>query len=123
VLLLVPLGDVLDRRRFLPVMLLASAAALLLCALAPSIGVLLLAPGVLGVTTISGQVLTPLAVESGAQRERQTRSLAGCDVSVARLIATDILDRVGWADQLGRARRRARVDAMITYALIGPHDG
>jgi len=39
----------------------ASAAALLLCALAPSIGVLLLALGMLGVTTMSGQVLTPLA--------------------------------------------------------------
>ena len=61
VLLLVPLGDVLDRRRFVPLMLLASAAALLLCALAPSMGVLLLALGLLGVTTISGQVLTPLA--------------------------------------------------------------
>ncbi|GIJ12335.1 hypothetical protein ACFFMR_24145 [Micromonospora andamanensis] len=60
-LLLVPLGDLLDRRRFVPVMLLTSAVALLLCALAPSIGVLLLALGVLGVTTISGQALTPLA--------------------------------------------------------------
>jgi predicted MFS family arabinose efflux permease len=70
VLLLVPLGDVLDRRRFVPLMLLASAAALLLCALAPSIGVLLLALGVLGATTISGQVLTPLAGDLAGDAHR-----------------------------------------------------
>ena len=61
ILLIVPLGDVLDRRRFVPVLLLTSAAALLLCALAPSIGVLLPALAVLGMTTVSGQVLAPLA--------------------------------------------------------------
>lgn len=70
VLLLVPLGDILDRRRFVPVMFLASAAALLLCAFAPSIGVLLLALGVLGVTTISGQVLTPLAGDLAGDAHR-----------------------------------------------------
>ncbi|MFG1885754.1 MFS transporter [Micromonospora sp. NPDC049102] len=70
VLLLVPLGDILDRRRFVPVMFLASAVALLLCALAPSIGVLLVALGVLGVTTISGQVLTPLAGDLAGDAHR-----------------------------------------------------
>ncbi|MGV9212195.1 MFS transporter [Micromonospora sp. RB23] len=70
VLLLVPLGDSLDRRRLVPVMFLASAVALLLCALAPSIGVLLVALGVLGVTTISGQILTPLAGDLAGDADR-----------------------------------------------------
>ncbi|WP_435206567.1 MFS transporter [Micromonospora sp. bgisy143] len=70
VLLLVPLGDILDRRRFVPVLFLASAAALLLCALAPSIGVLLVALGVLGVTTVSGQILTPLAGDLAGDAHR-----------------------------------------------------
>src|SRR3954463_1764244 len=41
ILLLVPLGDVLNRRVLVPVMFLCSAAALAACAVAPSIGVLL----------------------------------------------------------------------------------
>jgi predicted MFS family arabinose efflux permease len=60
-LLLVPLGDILDRRRFIPAMMLCAAAALLGCAFAPSMGVLLVAITLLGLTTVSGQLLTPLA--------------------------------------------------------------
>src|SRR4051812_8299925 len=60
ILLFVPLGDVLDRRRLIPVMMLGAALALVACALAPSIGVLLAAITVLGLTTVSGQILTPL---------------------------------------------------------------
>ncbi|GIH25815.1 hypothetical protein Aph01nite_41250 [Acrocarpospora phusangensis] len=40
-------------------MMLCAAAALILCALAPSIGVLLLAIIALGLTTVAGQILTP----------------------------------------------------------------
>ncbi|MDQ4503591.1 MFS transporter [Sinomonas sp. ASV322] len=61
ILLIVPLGDVLDRRRLVVVMMLASAAALVLCALAPSAAFLLVAVSLLGVTTVAGQILTPLA--------------------------------------------------------------
>src|SRR3954465_9810071 len=38
ILLIVPLGDILDRRRLTPVMLLWAAGALLACAAAPALG-------------------------------------------------------------------------------------
>jgi predicted MFS family arabinose efflux permease len=41
ILLLVPLGDVLNRRRLIPVLLISSAVALLACAAAPTFGILL----------------------------------------------------------------------------------
>ena len=43
ILLIVPLGDVLDRRRLVPVMMLCSSGALVACALSPGLGVLLVA--------------------------------------------------------------------------------
>ncbi|SNT51944.1 Predicted arabinose efflux permease, MFS family [Asanoa hainanensis] len=63
VLLIVPLGDVRDRRRLLPALLFCCAAALLACAVAPTIGALLVATTVLGLTTMSAPLLIPLASE------------------------------------------------------------
>ncbi|MEU6511212.1 MFS transporter [Streptomyces sp. NPDC046942] len=65
-LLVVTLGDVLDRRRLIPAMLPLSGAALT----AWSIGVLLAAITLLGVTTVSGQILTPLAGDLACDAER-----------------------------------------------------
>src|SRR3954454_9605901 len=70
ILLLVPLGDVLDRRRLIPIMMLCAAAALTACALAPSIGVLLVASSSLGLTTMSGQILTPMAGDRSEDARR-----------------------------------------------------
>lgn len=70
ILLIVPLGDVLDRRRLIAVMMLASVVVLLACALAPSFGFLLVALCLLGVTTIAGQILTPLAGDLAEDRQR-----------------------------------------------------
>lgn len=61
ILLIVPLGDVRDRRRLVPIMLALSALALLACAAAPTIGLFLVAITALGMTTVSGQILVPLA--------------------------------------------------------------
>src|SRR3712207_2820330 len=61
ILLVVPLGDMVDRRRLIPSTLLCAAVALVGCALAPSIGVLLVAIALVGATTVAGQLLTPLA--------------------------------------------------------------
>ena len=60
VLLLVPLGDVLRRSRLIPVMMALAAVALLGAGLAPGYGVLLAMSAAIGITTVSGQLLTPL---------------------------------------------------------------
>ena len=61
ILLVVPLGDVTNRRRLVPLALVAAAVALGLCAVAPTFGFLVAALGLLGLTTVGGQLLTPLA--------------------------------------------------------------
>jgi predicted MFS family arabinose efflux permease len=61
IVLIVPLGDVRNRRRLIPLMMLTSALALALCAAAPTFAVLAVAMVLVGVTTVSGQILTPFA--------------------------------------------------------------
>ncbi|WUR60035.1 MFS transporter [Micromonospora chokoriensis] len=125
VLLLVPLGDVLDRRRFVPVMLLASAAALLVCALAPTIGVLLLALGVLGVTTISGQILTPLAGDLAGDPHRGrivgvvgSGTLTG--ILASRTISGLVADTAGWRVVYALAAVVTLLFAVLLHRAIPP---
>ncbi|AVT41066.1 MFS transporter [Plantactinospora sp. BB1] len=125
VLLLVPLGDVVDRRRFVPMMLLMSAAALLLCALAPSIGLLLLALGVLGVTTISGQVLTPLAggLAGDAERGRVVGAVGSgtlTGILASRTISGFVAGTAGWRTIFALAAVAAVLLAVLLYRAIPP---
>ncbi|MBI5106155.1 MAG: MFS transporter [Solirubrobacterales bacterium] len=69
-LLLVPLGDLLDRRRMVSRMLVVTAAALGLAAAAPSLAVLGVAIAIVGVTSVVAQVLVPLASALAAPEER-----------------------------------------------------
>src|ERR687883_380508 len=70
ILLIVPLGDIRDRHRLIPTMMLAVAVALGVCAVAPTFPVLLLALAAVGVTTVSGQILTPLAGDLADEESR-----------------------------------------------------
>jgi len=67
---LVPLGDLLDRRKMVSRMLVVTAALLALAAAAPSFAVLAIAIGVMGVTAVVAQVLVPLAGTLAAEHER-----------------------------------------------------
>jgi predicted MFS family arabinose efflux permease len=123
ILLLVPLGDVLDRRRFIPVMMLCSAAALVMCALAPSMGVLLLAITVLGVTTVSGQVLTPLAGDLADETDRGR--VVGVVVSgiltgilASRTISGLVAGAAGWRTIFALAAGVAVLFAALLYRSI-----
>jgi predicted MFS family arabinose efflux permease len=70
VLLLVPLGDTLNRKRLIPAVMGLSALALLWAALAPTFGALLASLAAVGLTTVSGQILVPYAGDLARDEER-----------------------------------------------------
>jgi predicted MFS family arabinose efflux permease len=70
VVFLVPLGDLLDRRRMVTRMLLLTAVALCVAAAAPGFAVLAAAIGVIGITSVVAQVLVPLAGTLASEHER-----------------------------------------------------
>lgn len=70
ILLLLPLGDILRRRRLIFVLILCSSAALVACAAAPSFAILAAALSGLGVVTISGQIILPLTGDLSEPEER-----------------------------------------------------
>ncbi|WP_436536442.1 MFS transporter [Actinoplanes sp. HUAS TT8] len=131
ILLIVPLGDRLDRRRLIPVMLLCAAAALVLCALAPNFGFLLAAITLLGVTTVSGQILTPLAgdLAEPAHRGRTVGTVASgilVGILTSRTIAGLVAGVAGWrAIYLAAAVVTVLVAALLHRAVprLAPKTG
>jgi predicted MFS family arabinose efflux permease len=101
ILLVVPLGDVLDRRRLVPGVLVASAVALVFAAVAPSFAVLLVALALVGLTTVAGQLLIPLAgdLADPAERGRVVGTIASgvlTGILVSRTVAGLVADAFGW---------------------------
>jgi predicted MFS family arabinose efflux permease len=101
IVLVVPLGDVLVRRRLIPVIMTCAAVALVGCALAPSFAVLLLAITALGLTTVAGQILTPLAgdLADDAHRGRVVGTVVSgllTGILVSRTISGLVAGAAGW---------------------------
>ncbi|MFJ3320534.1 MFS transporter [Curtobacterium sp. NPDC086286] len=101
ILLVVPLGDVLDRRRLIPGVLVASAVALLFAAVAPSFAVLLVALALVGLTTVAGQLLIPLAgdLADPSSRGRVVGTIASgvlTGILVSRTVSGVVADAFGW---------------------------
>ena len=101
ILFLVPLGDVVERRRLVRAVLLCSAGAALLCAVAPSLGLLMGALVLLGVTAVSGQILAPLAGDLADDTERG--HVVGTVISgilvgilISRTVAGFVAGVAGW---------------------------
>lgn len=70
ILLIVPLGDVMQRKRLIGTLMSLSIVALLGCAAAPSFAFLALALASLGLTTLSGQIILPLSGDLALPGER-----------------------------------------------------
>ena len=123
ILFIVPLGDVRNRRRLVPVMMLCAAVALTLCALAPSMGLLLLAITVLGITTVAGQLLAPLAGDLADEADRGR--VVGIVVSgiltgilVSRTISGVVADAAGWRTIFAAAAAADVLFAILLYRAI-----
>jgi predicted MFS family arabinose efflux permease len=101
ILLIVPLGDALNRRKLIPIVMVCSSLALLACAFAPAFPALLGALFAVGVTTVAGQILTPLAGDLAIPEERGR--VVGTVVSglitgilLSRTISGFIASALGW---------------------------
>ena len=68
--LLVPLGDLRERRRLLVVMLGVTTLGLIGAGIAPSLGALALALACVGLTSVVAQILVPFAATLAAEHER-----------------------------------------------------
>jgi predicted MFS family arabinose efflux permease len=101
IFLVVPLGDAMNRRRLIPAIMAASAVALAASAFAPSFNLLLVGLALVGVTTITGQLLLPMAGDLA--RDEQRGSVVGTVASgtltgivVSRMISGLLADAFGW---------------------------
>ena len=101
ILLIVPLGDVVARRKLITTVMLASVAALLASAFAPSFTILAVFLSLLGLTTVSGQIIIPLTGDLAAPAERgRIVGIVGAGISIGILVARTVsgiaADAIGW---------------------------
>jgi len=99
--LIVPLGDILIRRRLVPAILLVAAGALLVSAAAPDIVVLLVAVSIAGLCSVAAQILVPYAAElaSDQQRGRVVGTVMSgllLGILLARALSGVIAEVAGW---------------------------
>jgi predicted MFS family arabinose efflux permease len=99
--LLVPLGDLLERRRLIGVTLVVSAGGLGLAAAAPSFTLFALAIAILGVTAVVAQIIVAMSSSLAAEKDRgqvvgtvMSGLLIG--ILVARTISGLIAEVLGW---------------------------
>jgi len=101
IVLIVPLGDLLNRRRLIPIVMLGCSVALAGSALAPNFWVLLAALGAVGMTTVAGQLLVPFAGDLARPdiRGRVVGTIvAGILIGIlsSRTVSGLVADVLGW---------------------------
>jgi predicted MFS family arabinose efflux permease len=117
-LVFLPLGDMLERRRLIGAMLLAATCALVATALSPAMGWLMIAGFAVGFTSIVPQLLTPFAAQLAKPEERGSvvgivmgGLLAG--ILLSRTIAGFVGAHLGW-----RSMYWIAAGIMIVLALV-----
>lgn len=121
--LIVPLGDLVERRRLITVVSLATALALAGAALSPGIGPFLAASLAIGLTAVVAQVLVPFAANLAAEAQRGAvvgRVMAGLllGILLARTISGLVADALGWRLVFWLAAALMLVQALALRLLL-----
>ncbi|MFS2014464.1 MFS transporter [Azospirillum sp. CT11-132] len=116
--LLVPLGDLLENRRLVVVTLCSTVVALLVAAVAPTASLFLTAAFLIGVTSVAVQMLVPLAAHMAPEASRgqvvgNVMSGLLLGILLARPVSSLIADSLGW-----RAVFALSAVVMVGFALL-----
>lgn len=119
-LLFVPLGDRLVRRRLILALLVGNALSLLAAALAPSFALLLAASALVGLSAVSAQVIIPAATSLAASEQRGwALGLMVSGLSAGGLLARTLSGGVShWLGWRGMFLLAALLDALLFAAIL-----
>ena len=123
--LLVPLGDLLDRRRLATAVSSCTAVALLAAALSPGVGVFFGACLAIGLTSVVAQVLVPMAAGLARPENRGKvvgRVMSGLLIGIllARTASGLVSDALGWRWVFGLAAAAMLVQAAALRRALPP---
>ncbi len=127
-MLLVPLGDILERRRLIVFMTALSAAGLLISANAPSLGWLILGTFLTGMLSVVAQVLVPFGatLADPAQRGRIVGTLMSgllLGILLARTAAGVLADLGGWRTVYWVAAALLLAMSAVLWRILPDHPG
>lgn len=124
--LLVPLGDLLERRRLIVTVSIGTALALAGTALSPNIGLFMLTSLLTGLTAVVAQILVPFAAHLADERLRgrvvgriMTGLLLG--ILLARTVSGIVADAWGWRTVFWLASGVMLVQALVLWRAL-PQD-
>ncbi|MGZ4199870.1 MAG: MFS transporter [Thermoleophilia bacterium] len=118
--LLLPLGDLFERRRLITVLAAINVVVLATAGLAPSIGLFMAAAGLVGFTSVMAQILVPFAASLSPEAERgrvvgivMSGLLLG--ILLARTASGLVAQVAGWRAVYGVAAVLMAVQAVVLY--------
>jgi predicted MFS family arabinose efflux permease len=121
--LLVPLGDLLDRRKLITAMLIVAAAAQVLAAVAPGFDVFAAALGVAGVCAAVAQIIVPMASSLAPEAERGRvvgKVMSGLLIGIllARTVSGLVAAAFGWRTVFGLAAASMVLLAAVLWRAL-----